>query len=109
MNAGPCTVFKTFRDPAGSLRIEKGRVLRSVEPEFAASTCAFLKSDTACEWVKEGWMVSSRVLGVREDGALEMEHDRVFFPSYPWEWCIEQWASAAMLTLDLCGDCSRRD
>ncbi len=47
-------------------------------------------------------MVSSRVLGVREDGALEMEHDRVFFPSYPWEWCIEQWASAAMLTLDLC-------
>lgn len=102
MTSDQCPVFKTFRDPAGSLRIEKDRVLRSVQPEYASSTWAFLQSETAREWVEEGWMVATRVLGVGADGALEMEHDRVFFPSYPWEWCVEQWAAAAMLTLDLC-------
>ena len=102
MTADQCHVFKTFRDPAGSLRIEEDRVLRSVQAKYAASTRAFLESETACTWVKAGWMVSSRMLGVRADGTLEIEHDRIFFPSYPWEWCIEQWASAAMLTLDLC-------
>jgi SAM-dependent methyltransferase len=100
--ADRCQVFSTFRDPAGSLRIEKGRVLRMVQPKYAAAAQAFLQSKTASEWVDAGWMVSSRMLGVRADGALEMEHDRIFFPSYPWEWCIEQWASAAILTLDLC-------
>jgi SAM-dependent methyltransferase len=97
-----CRVFNTFRDPAGSLRIEEDRVLRRVQPKYAASTKAFLESETACEWVRAGWMVSSRMLGLNADGSLEMEHDRIFFPSYSWEWCIEQWASAAMLTLDLC-------
>lgn len=108
MIADRCQVFNTFRDPAGSLRIEKGRVLRSVQPKYAASTQAFLESETACEWVSAGWMVSSRMLGVRADGALEIEHDRIFFPSYPWEWCIEQWAAAATLTLDLCAKLVRQ-
>ena len=102
MTVDHCPVFSTFRDPAGILRIEHGRVLRNVQPKFAASTRAFLESETACEWVNSGWMVPSQMLGVRSDGSLELEHERIFFPSYPWEWCIEQWAAAAMLTLDLC-------
>lgn len=79
-------------------------MIRRVQPEYAASTRAFLESGTAKRWVEAGWMVSSRPRGVCADGALELEHERVFFASYPWEWCVEQWAAAALLTLDLCGD-----
>lgn len=33
---------------------------------------------------------------------LELEHERIVFPSYPWEWTPGQWVAAAELTLDLC-------
>ena len=31
-----------------------------------------------------------------------LEHPRIFFPSYPWEWTPGAWVAAAELTLDLC-------
>lgn len=102
MSAARSGGFSTFRDPAGSLRIEDDKVLRLVQPKYAAAMQGFLDSELEREWVDSGWMISSRMLGVRADGVLELEHERVFFPSYPWEWCMEQWVAAALLTLELC-------
>jgi SAM-dependent methyltransferase len=84
------------------LRIEADRVLRTVHPEFAATTQSFLNSALAHELTDSGWLVATRSLGFQEDGSLELEHKRVFFPSYPWEWCAEQWIDAAVVTLDIC-------
>ena len=47
------------------------------------------------------------VLSAEEDQPLLLEHPRVFFPSYPWEWTPGQWVAAGELTLELCGQLLR--
>lgn len=102
MSGGATSLLRTFRDPAGSLRIEDDRVLRTVRPAFAAGTLKFLESPLARDLTDSGAMIPTQSLGFTEDGWLELEHQRVFFPSYPWEWCAEQWIDAALLTIDIC-------
>lgn len=91
----------TFRDPAGSLTIEGERVFRTVRPEFADDCLLFLNSETAQSWIASGRMIETRVLHNAIGEQLELEHQRVFFASYPWEWTPGQWITAAELTLDL--------
>jgi 2-polyprenyl-3-methyl-5-hydroxy-6-metoxy-1,4-benzoquinol methylase len=93
--------LETFRDPAGSVRIVGDRVLREVRTEFAEPALRFLQSPTAREWVAQGKLIETRFLS-QQDGACTLEHPRVFFPSYPWEWTPSAWIAAANLTLDLC-------
>ncbi|HWC18251.1 MAG TPA: hypothetical protein VG498_14615, partial [Terriglobales bacterium] len=90
----------TFRDPAGSLQIIGDRVLRTVRPEFAEDCLNFLRSELAQAWMASGKLVDTRVLDEHSAEGLQLEHQRVFFPSYPWEWTPGQWISAAELTLD---------
>ena len=97
----------TFRDPAGSLRIEGDHVLRTVHAGYAAESLRFLKSDLARRWTDQGRLVQSQVLSAEEDQPLLLEHPRVFFPSYPWEWTPGQWVAAGELTLELCGQLLR--
>ena len=93
----------TFRDPAGSLRIHGEHVLRTVHPNYAAESLRFLQSDLARRWTDQGHLVASQVLSAEEDQPLLLQHPRIFFPSYPWEWTPGQWVAAAELTLELCG------
>lgn len=93
--------LETFRDPAGSLHISGDRVLRRVRPNQAEAALEFLQSDLAQAWVAQGRLIETRFLPAL-DGELALEHPRVFFPSYPWEWTPAAWMAAAHLTLDLC-------
>lgn len=92
----------TFRDPAGSLRIEGEEVLRTVNPQYAAEALRFLRSEIAERWANDGLLVKSKVVHDREGQPLLLKHPRIPFPSYPWEWTPGQWMSAGELTLDLC-------
>jgi len=92
---------ETFRDPAGSLRIVGDRVLRRVHADRAQASLAFLRSPAAQDWVQRGKLIETRFLA-EEDGELTLEHPRIFFPSYPWEWTASAWIAAARLTLQLC-------
>lgn len=94
--------IETFRDPAGSLRIEGDVVRRRIKPEMADAALRFLRSPLAEEWVKQGRLIATTEVDRFESGEILLEHPRVFFPSYPWEWTPEAWAAAAELTLDLC-------
>lgn len=94
--------FTTFRDPAGKLCMEDDRVLRTVHPAYAQATESFLSSDLAKELVASGALVATRRLGWLPDGSLELEHEKIDFPSYPWEWSAAQWVDAALLTLEIC-------
>jgi len=51
MMAGALAAIETFRDPAGSLRVEGERVRRRVRPEYAREALEFVESDLAREWV----------------------------------------------------------
>jgi SAM-dependent methyltransferase len=93
--------LETFRDPAGSLRVVGDRVIRRVRESQAGAAIEFLRSDLARNWTERGRLIESRFVA-REGDLLTLEHPRVFFPSYPWEWTPGAWIAAAELTLDLC-------
>jgi SAM-dependent methyltransferase len=96
--------FETFRDPAGSLRFEGDRVLRTVRREYAEDVLRFVRSKTGRHWVESGQLIAVEVLDepTHSDATVQFEHPRVFFPSYPWEWTPGQWIAAGELTLNLC-------
>ena len=107
MSQGASQGIATFRDPAGSLRIDGEHVLRTVHPRYAAEALRFLQSDLARRWTEQGHLIASNVLSTEEDQPLLLEHPRIFFPSYPWEWTPGQWVAAGELTLELCGQLLR--
>ena len=103
MMAGALAAIETFRDPAGSLRVDGERVRRRVKPEYARAALDFLESDLARELVSKGRLIETTAAeGQNRNGELLLEHPRIFFPSYPWEWTPGAWVAAAELTLGLC-------
>jgi SAM-dependent methyltransferase len=92
----------TFRDPAGHVSFEATSVRRQVRPAYAAFTRELLASPMLADWVRDGKVVPSTM--VSEEPELVLEHPRLFFISYVWEWCPAQLRAAAALTLDLAAD-----
>lgn len=101
MTAGPPAPIATFRDPAGTLQFEGDAVMRRVKPEAAKASLRFLRSPLAEQWISDGKLIPTAEVETGPDEVL-LEHPRVFFPSYPWEWTPEAWVAAGELTLDLC-------
>ena len=93
----------TFRDPQGRLYREGDRILRKIYPASADQVLSWIRCPLAQKWMREGRLVRTEVLVDEEaEGPLLLEHEPIFFPSYPWEWTAGQWKQAASLTLDLC-------
>lgn len=104
----------SFRDPAGRLFSVEGRLLRQVAPAAAPDLQAFLGSAAARRFREEGKLVASRRLDAGEAEALAaraelewsaasvlVEHERLPFVSYPYEWPPEMLHAGAELTLEL--------
>lgn len=89
------------------------RIFRCVLPHAAAGVRSFLSTPSAAAWMREGVVVRSTLLdpplaelpqewrGQIPTGAVVLEHPRVRFPSYPYEWPPEMLHSAASCTLML--------
>jgi len=92
----------TFRDPAGSLVVERDRAVRTIRPEFREAVFEFLNSNFYRRAVERGEIIASNA----EDdaGGLRLIHPRVRIATYPWEFTASQWMSAADLTLRLCDE-----
>jgi 2-polyprenyl-3-methyl-5-hydroxy-6-metoxy-1,4-benzoquinol methylase len=107
-----------FRDPAGFCCVVGNRILRVVAAESAPVLEAFLNSDCARKFTADSRLIATRKLGEtelarwRKEGILGkltartaaghvFEHERVWFPSYPYEWTPEMLFEAGRLTLDL--------
>jgi len=108
----------SFRDPDGCCFAWGKRILRVVDPDALAEIEPFLASGTAVQFVARQQLVATRKLDSGELDELRqaegfeelarryevgavLEHERVDFPSYPYEWPPEMLYAAAMLTLDL--------
>jgi len=99
----PAPVFRSFRDPSGSVIRLSGRILRAVRSEAVADLEAFLATHTARTAMDCGKMVASvRVPAPALAGAdYVLEHEPIPFPSYPFEWSAEMLFAAGALTIEL--------
>jgi SAM-dependent methyltransferase len=107
----------SFRDPAGALLVREGRVLRLVNRQGEEDISASLGSAALQKFVDAGRLVTARrledasaaeLLGELrvaewpgEKVSLVVEHERIPFQSYPYEWPPEMLHAAGALTLDL--------
>jgi SAM-dependent methyltransferase len=69
---------------------------------MAQAALGFLRSPLAQKWVAEGRLIPTTESAGTGNGEILLEHPRVFFPSYAWEWTPDAWVTAGELTLDLC-------
>jgi 2-polyprenyl-3-methyl-5-hydroxy-6-metoxy-1,4-benzoquinol methylase len=112
----------SFRDPEGCCFVWGQRILRIVHPTVLGEIEPFLASPTAARFVAARQLISTRKLSAAEldqlrqsEGFAELarrheigavfEHERVVFPSYPYEWPPEMLYAAGILTLDLAQAC----
>jgi SAM-dependent methyltransferase len=105
----------SFRDPAGRVIVLRDRVLRVVNAAGLRDIEALFQSPVARQFLSAGALVPTRVLAqpevrdlqepggplARSASELVLEHERLPFPSYPYEWPPEMLYQAALLTLDL--------
>src|SRR5471030_1373946 len=87
----------TFRDPAGSLRLEGDSAIRTLHPTAREAALEFVASAFSLRMQLHGDMIGTVV----EEAGARLVHPRVAVPSYPWEWTPSQWLAAAELTLRL--------
>src|SRR5690242_12482064 len=108
----------SFRDPNGALFPYQGRIFRIVNAAGLPDLQAFLASPAATKFVTSGALVSSTIVPESDKqallqeasiaglysaigGELILEHERIPFASFPYEWPPEMLYAAAELTLDL--------
>src|SRR5438094_541615 len=97
----------SFRDPAGRLVDVDGRLLRLLRADASPNILSFLQSPFARRLERDGQLVASRVSddelarrSLADGWGAVLEHERVPFSSFPYEWAPEMLYEAGRLTLD---------
>ena len=95
----------SYRDPSGHVHIVDGRVFRSVTEHGIEEYLAVRDSGALQSLVARGAVIGAEeVTGISLpgiDAARVIEHARLSFISYPYEWPFDALKSAALLHLDL--------
>jgi SAM-dependent methyltransferase len=108
----------SFRDPAGAVFFWRERIFRIVTESGSEELQQFLSSTAGQSLIQNGDVVASISLkneaasdllqepAIRElfdvlHGKLLIEHERIPFPSYPYEWSAGMLQAAGKLTIDI--------
>jgi len=108
----------SFRDPQGAVLLLDDRVLRIVNQAGLAELNTFLASTAGRKWGGRGSLVSTVILSdsakqqLLQDervsrlyralnGEAIVEHERIPFVSFPYEWAPEMLHAAGVLTVEL--------
>lgn len=97
----------SFRDPGGRIFMQGSRVLRAVMPVSADAYVAVRDAGVFRDLAAKGLLLESQEIdpsileGVEPKPAYVLEHPRVPFISYPYEWSFSLHKAAALLQLDL--------
>src|SRR5579871_4568058 len=106
----------SFRDPGGAVFLWDARVFRAVNALGEEDLSAFLEAPSSRQAVDRGQVIPTRRLSGDETQALLvnpevrsvfesvaatalLEHERIAFPTFPYEWVPEMLHAAAGLTL----------
>lgn len=97
----------SYRDPAGHVFSVDDKIYRTITPRGLADFTAVRGNVALSEMVNAGWVIDSVEVDpdvLRQDapeGGLVVEHPRVPFISYPYEWTFGALKAAALLHLDI--------
>jgi len=111
----PGGVSGSFRDPGGFVIERDSRIFRVITRHSLDDWNAFSASELFRELARDRLLISTRPaepasLPERlEPGAQLVEHDRIPFVSYPYEWSFAMLKDAALLTLELLERALARD
>lgn len=107
----------SLRDPDGHVCLINNRVIRVVDHNGLSKLQTFLSSAASAQFLESQNLVNTHFLDqcatdeiLQHDeprriyeqlqGATLVEHDRVWFPTFPYEWPAEMLHAAAALTLE---------
>ncbi|HJS33586.1 MAG TPA: class I SAM-dependent methyltransferase [Alphaproteobacteria bacterium] len=99
--------YASFRDPSGYVLHREGRVLRAVTSRGAPDYAAAEEGGLVAELIERGWLVATKRLDpptddpALGDASILLEHERLPFISYPYEWTFSALRAAALLHLDI--------
>ena len=107
----------SFRDPGGQVYTFSGRVYRVISRYSLDDWRTFSASPLFDELQRDALLIATRPappdlqthLAAVDSTALVLEHDRVPFVSYPYEWTFSMLRDAALLHLDLLERALARD
>lgn len=97
----------SFRDPAGQIFLEDDRIFRSINPIALDEFTAVEQSGILQQLVKQKLLLDYTILTDAEksqrsaDSALLLEHPKLPFISYAYEWSFHQLKAAALLQLEI--------
>lgn len=97
----------SFRDPSGAVLLAGERVFRAIMPSAAPDHDQVLRTGALDELCARGWVIGESpvdpaALGsVAANASYVVEHPRLPFISYPYEWGFHALRDAALLHLDV--------
>lgn len=101
----------SFRDPSGRIVLHDARVFRAMFPMGSAPLIAAQEAGVLDDLAENGHLLPARpVSNAQTQAALRqiaphaqtwLEHRRLPFVSYPYEWCFSGLKAAALLHLDV--------
>ena len=108
--SGPSPDPGSFRDPTSRVLLDGDRVLRVLDAEADGDIEALEATQFFGRAIADGRIVGTRRcddvpdLGAADRWAACLEHDRIPFLSFPYEWTFSMLQDAALLQLDLLAD-----
>ena len=96
----------SFRDPGSRVFIDGQRVLRAIYKRSANDYAAARDKGVLDYFISKGWLVESQEVDVASHAAGVgadhlLEHPKLPFVSYPYEWPFALHRKAALLQLDV--------
>lgn len=90
----------SFRDPDGRVFYYRGRVFREFSEDGYKSFLSFFENNLSRELMEDGILVKTWRADEFPEGKT-VEHEKIFFISYPYEWPPFMLRDAGLLVLDL--------
>jgi ribosomal protein L11 methylase PrmA len=92
----------SFRDPAGKIYYEKNRVFRKLTPLGIKRFSDLRDGDIILKSIEKGFLINTKEIENDEINKDEiiLEHEKIPYISYPYEWSFSQLKDAAIFHLD---------
>lgn len=91
----------SFRDPASRVVLDHDRAIRLLDDRGLQAWQRLSSSDFFSRATSDGRLIESEQIEPPGDAAGAIQHPRLIFISYPYEWTFNMLKDAALLQLDL--------